>query len=157
MTNCNKAEHYFAPNAVICVCGSFDKWLRPTQKQAIIGALETVEQLMQQYVNTLAPMRRKQAEPSRKQLTAQQNYLLQRIPSSYQMNGYKERTEPAEVKQARKVLDRWNKEEKLRQCQAGKRSEALLRKAREAVYFDTPEKALAIIRQCEKMLKGCEG
>jgi hypothetical protein len=72
------------------------------------------------------------------------------------MDGYKERTEPSEVKQARKLIERWDKEEKLLQCQAGKRSEALLRKAREAVYFDTPEKALVIIRQCEKMLKGCE-
>jgi hypothetical protein len=102
-------------------------------------------------------MRRNKIEPSRKQLTSQQQYLLQRIPSSYQMNGYKERPEPAEVKQARKVIDRWEKEEKLLRCQVGQRSEALLRKAREAVYFDTPEKALAIIKQCEKMLKGCEG
>lgn len=101
-------------------------------------------------------MRRKQVEPSRKQLTAQQQYLLQRIPSSYQMNGYKERPEPAEVKQARKLIERWDKREKLLQCQAGKRNEALRQKAREAVYFDTPEKALAIVRQCEKMLKGCE-
>jgi hypothetical protein len=91
-----------------------------------------------------------------KRLTAQQQYLLQRIPSSYQMNGYKERAEPAEVKQARKLIERWDKQEKLLQCQAGRRNEALRQKAREAVYFDTPEKALAIIRQCEKMLKGCD-
>lgn len=100
-------------------------------------------------------MRRKQV-PSLKQLTPQQRYLLERIPSSYQMNGYKERPEPAEVKQARKLIEKWNKEEKLLQCQAGKRTEALRQKAREAVYFDTPEKALAIVKQCEKMLKGCE-
>jgi hypothetical protein len=101
-------------------------------------------------------MRRKQVVPGKKQLTAQQQYLLQRIPSSYQMNGYKERLEPVEVKQARKLIERWNKQENLLRCRAGKRSEALLRKAREAVYFDTPEKALTIVRQCEKMLKGCE-
>lgn len=101
-------------------------------------------------------MRQSKIEPSRKQLTSQQQYLLQRIPSSYQMNGYKERPEPAEVKQARKLIERWDKEEKLRACQAGKRNEALRQKAREAVYFDTPEKALAIVKQCEKMLKGCE-
>lgn len=100
-------------------------------------------------------MRRKQT-PSLKQLTAQQRYLLDRIPSSYQMNGYKERPEPAEVKQARKLIDKWNKEEKLLQCQAGKRNEALRQKAKEAVYFDAPEKALAIVKQCEKMMKGCE-
>ena len=94
--------------------------------------------------------------PSKRQLTAQQKYLLGRIPSPYRMNGYKERPEPAEVKQARRVIERWDKEEKLRSCQAGARNEALRRKAYEAVYFDTPEKALAIVKQCEKMLKGCE-
>jgi hypothetical protein len=73
------------------------------------------------------------------------------------MNGYKARVEPAEVKRARKVVKQWDKQEKLLECQAGKRNEALRQKAREAVYFDTPEKALAIVRQCEKMLKGCEG
>jgi hypothetical protein len=101
-------------------------------------------------------MRRKQAVPNSKQLTVQQRYLLERIPSSYQMNGYKERVEPAEVKQARKLIKRWDKQEKLLACQAGKRNEALRQKAREAVYFDAPEKALAIVKQCEKMLKGCD-
>ena len=100
-------------------------------------------------------MSRKQI-PSRKQLTVEQRYLLERIPSSYQMNGYKERVEPAEVKRARKLVEQWDKQEKLLQCQAGKRAQALREKAREAVYFDTPDKALAIVRQCEKMLKGCE-
>jgi hypothetical protein len=93
--------------------------------------------------------------PTMKRLTEQQKYLLQRIPSSYQMNGYKERAAPAEVKQAQKLIERWNKEESRLRCQAGKRNEALRTKAREAVYFDTPEKALAIVRQCEKMMKGC--
>ena len=90
-----------------------------------------------------------------KALTAQQQYLLQRIPASYEMNGLENRAEPTEVKRARAVVDRWEKQENLRTCQAKKRNEALVRKAREAVYFDTPEKALAIVRQCEKMLKGC--
>ena len=88
-------------------------------------------------------------------LTAKQQYLLQRIPSAYQMNGYKPEPEPVEVKRARKTVERYDKQEALRQCQAEKRNEALRRKAREAVYFDAPEKALVIVRQCEKMLKGC--
>lgn len=96
------------------------------------------------------------ATPGRKQLTVEQRYLLERIPSSYQMNGYKARTEPPDVKRARALIERWDKQEKLLQCQAGKRNEALRQKAREAVYFDTPEKALAIVRQCEKLLRGCE-
>lgn len=94
--------------------------------------------------------------PSRKQLSVEQRYLLERIPSSYQMNGYKPRPELVEVKRARKLIEQWDKQEKLLACQAGKRNEALRQKAREAVYFDTPEKALAIVKQCEKMLKGCE-
>lgn len=94
--------------------------------------------------------------PGRKQLTVEQRYLLERIPSLYQMNGYKERPEPAEVKKARKLIEEWDKQEKRLQCEAGRRNEALRQKAREAVYFDTPEKALAIVRQCEKMLKGCD-
>lgn len=91
-----------------------------------------------------------------KTLTAQQRYLLQRIPSSYQMNGHKDVPMPAEVKKAEATVDRWRKQKSREQCQADKRKESLRTKAREAVYFSTPEKALAIIRQCEKMLKGCE-
>lgn len=101
-------------------------------------------------------MKRKSTATGTKTLTVEQRYLLERIPSSYAMNGHKERVEPAEVKRARKLIERWDKEEKLLQCRAGKRNEALGQKAREAVYFDTPEKALAIVRQCEKLLKGCE-
>lgn len=89
-------------------------------------------------------------------LTAQQKYLLQRIPSSYQMNGHKETPKPVEVKKAEALVERFRKQQSREQCQADKRKEALRQKAREAVYFSTPEKALAIIRQCEKMLKGCE-
>lgn len=91
-----------------------------------------------------------------KKLTAQQQYLLQRIPSSYQISSYKEAPTPAKVKKAQTVVKQWDKQERQRRCQADKRTQALLQKARESVYFDTPEKALAIIRQCEKMMKGCE-
>lgn len=88
-------------------------------------------------------------------LTQQQVYLLGQIPRPYDMNGNKPRPETPEVKRARKVIEQWEKAENLRTCQQKKRNEALIRKAQEAVYFSTPEKALAIVRQCEKMLKGC--
>jgi len=88
-------------------------------------------------------------------LTDQQKYLLKRIPALYDMNDYKRRTEPAEVKQARRVIDHWEKEEAKLECEARKHNEALVRKAREAIYFDTPEKALSIIQQCERRLKDC--
>lgn len=89
-------------------------------------------------------------------LSDQQKYLLQRIPSSYQMNGYKEAPMPAAVKKAGALVERYRKQEARARYAADKRKEALRRKAVEAVYFESPEKALAIIRQCEKMLKGCE-
>lgn len=91
-----------------------------------------------------------------KRLTDQQKYLLQRIPSSYQMSGYKEAPMPAAVKKAEALVERYRKQTARERCAADKRKEALRTKAREAVYFESPEKALAIIRQCEKMLKGCE-
>ena len=100
-------------------------------------------------------MNRKQT-PTRRQLTVEQKYLLERLPSSYRMNGYKAPSEPIEVKRARRLVEQWDKRKRLLQCQAGKRNEALRQKAREAIYFDTPDKALAIVRQCEKMLKGCD-
>jgi hypothetical protein len=94
--------------------------------------------------------------PTRRQLTVEQKYLLQRVPSVYRMNGYKRSPELVEVKRARALVKRFDERERLLECRAGKRNEALRQKAVEAIYFDTPEKALAIVRQCEKMLKGCE-
>jgi hypothetical protein len=91
----------------------------------------------------------------KRKLSPQQLYLLQRIPRSYDMNGYDANPIPKEVTAARKLLERYDKVEAKKQCEAKKRNEALIRKAQEAVYFDTPEKALAIVRQCEKLLKGC--
>jgi len=100
-------------------------------------------------------MSMKRAIPGASKLTAQQQYLLQRIPGTYTMNGYTRRAEPTEVKHARKIVEQYEKEEAKRECEAKMYNEALVRKAREAVYFGTLEKALAIIQQCEKRLKGC--
>lgn len=88
-------------------------------------------------------------------MTDQQKYLLNRIPSIYQMDGHKPTPETADVKRAKKVIERWEKSESLKECRAKKRNEALITKAKEAVYFATPDKALRIIQQCEKLLKGC--
>lgn len=88
-------------------------------------------------------------------LTDKQRYLLQRIPRVWDMSGYEHPPEPTEVKRARKTVEQWDKKKDLAECAARKRNEALTRKASEAVYFETPEKALAIVHQCEKMLKGC--
>lgn len=88
-------------------------------------------------------------------LTPRQNYLLQRLPAMYQMSDGEKSIEPVEVKKARKVIEQWDKREALRQCRAKERNRALVEKARESIYFDDHEKALVIIRQCEKLLKGC--
>lgn len=90
-----------------------------------------------------------------KKLNDQQRYLLARIPTIYNMNGHEPLPEPVDVRKARKVIERWDKAESLRACKAKKRNEALITKAREAVYFASPDKALRIVQQCEKLLKGC--
>jgi hypothetical protein len=89
-------------------------------------------------------------------LTARQNYLLARIPSQHSLNGFHVPVEPKEVKQARKLIERYDKQIALQRCAHDKRIEALIRKAREAVYFADDVKALAIVQQVEKMMKGCE-
>lgn len=100
-------------------------------------------------------MKRSQSPPVRT-LTDRQRYLLARIPSDYQMNGYHEPAKPPEVRRAEAIMNRWEKAQGLAKCKAKKRAEALRRKAQEAVYFEDDRKALAIVQQCEKMLKGCE-
>lgn len=94
-------------------------------------------------------------KPASSKLTDQQRYLLQRIPTTYNLKGYVRPQEPAEVKRARIVIEQWEKSEGKKECEAKKRNEALITKAREAVYFEPPDKALVIVRQCEKLLKGC--
>lgn len=89
-------------------------------------------------------------------LDSRRQYLLQRIPGKYDINGFHTPPDPLEVVKAQKLVDAWRKKVGLLKCQHDKRSEALVRKAREAVYFESEEKALAIIRQVEKLLKGCE-
>jgi hypothetical protein len=93
---------------------------------------------------------------SQKTLTARQNYLLGRIPSTHSLNGFHAPPEPKEVKQARKLIERYDKALTLQRCVHDKRNEALIRKAREAVYFADDVKALAIVQQVEKLLRACK-
>jgi len=91
----------------------------------------------------------------RQKLTPQQNYLLSCIPSTYDMKSYSHQ-DPPEVRRARRLIDSYDAMIKRRQCAWRKRMEALRSKAREAVYFSSPEKALAIVTQCRKMIAGCD-
>jgi hypothetical protein len=56
---------------------------------------------------------------------------------------------------ARRIIERWSTQMARLECQSKKRNEALVRKAKESIYFDSPEKALIIVRQVEKLLAGC--
>jgi hypothetical protein len=91
-----------------------------------------------------------------KTLTARQNYLLGRIPSSHGLNGFHAPPEPKEVRQARRLIERYDKSVAHQECVYNKRTEALIHKAREAVYFADDVKALAIVQQVEKLLRVCE-
>ena len=88
-------------------------------------------------------------------LTEQQRYLLNRIPSQYRMKK-SDFVKPANVAQAEKTIARWNKQCSRISCREDRRNEALIQKAREAVYFSSPKKALAIVKQVEKMVRSCE-
>lgn len=91
-------------------------------------------------------------------LTVRQKYLLDRIPAKYSLNGFQAPPDPPEVAEARKaekVVAKWDKHVALLRCKHEKQTDALLRKAREAVYFHSEQDALAIIRQVEKLLKTC--
>ena len=88
-------------------------------------------------------------------LTIRQKYLLERIPKTYDLKEF-HAEEPRDVSSARKLVDRYDKAIAVKQCEHSKRTEALIRKAREAVYFESEEKALAIIRQVETLLKTCD-
>ena len=89
-------------------------------------------------------------------LTDAQKFLLSRIPSRYEMASRNSEPEPAAVRSARRLLESWDKRQRKAACAHDKRMEALRDKAREVVYFDSPQKALAIIRQLNKFRKGCE-
>lgn len=93
--------------------------------------------------------------PPTKTLTDQQKYLLQRLPGAYDLNGYHRPIVPVAIKRAQKIVDRWEKQQSLAQCKAKKRAEALPEKAKEVIYFGSDQKALAVVRQVEKLLKQC--
>lgn len=89
-------------------------------------------------------------------LTDRQKYLLGRIPSLYDLNGEPKITEPSDIKTYRRLVSEWDERQRRESCKQKKRNEALIRKARESVYFDSEQKALDIVRQVEKLLKGCD-
>jgi hypothetical protein len=85
-------------------------------------------------------------------LTKQQEYLLNRIPKVYEMRNHKTTTEPARVTLARRVIEKFNEDEHVKEKAEEKRLSALVNAAREAVYFKSAEEALKAIKDLEKEL-----
>jgi hypothetical protein len=100
-------------------------------------------------------MAKKQLASHPGKLTEQQRYLLQRIPSTYRMKK-SDIVIPPHIHSAQRMIERWNKQCARITCREERRNEALIQKAREAVYFSSPKKALAIVKQVEKMIRSCE-
>jgi hypothetical protein len=96
----------------------------------------------------------KKVVPPTRTLNDRQRYLLQRIPDRYKLATWKNPPEPSAVKAARKLVTAWDETQRIESCKYIKRMEALIQKAREAVYFETEEKALGIVRQVEKLTLG---
>lgn len=83
-------------------------------------------------------------------LTEQQSYLLRRLPKWYDVRDQNDPPEPPEIKRARALCSRYDERMSKKRKDSEKNFNNLLTKAREAVYFLTPEKALKVIQDFEK-------
>ena len=83
----------------------------------------------------------------------QQKYLLSRIPSVWDLKKRRseESPEPKEVRAAKRVVERWKQAQEKAVAEEKARLNRLILDAKDAVYFSTPEKALALIKALEKM------
>ncbi len=77
-----------------------------------------------------------------KALNTQQKYLLERLPRQYALKTG-ELSEPERVKKARQIIEQFEKTDAERREDIKKRYAKALNAAREAIYFQTPEKAEA--------------
>jgi hypothetical protein len=83
-------------------------------------------------------------------LTEQQSFLLRRLPNWYSVKNTVDVIEPSEIKRARATVQRYDDRVRRQEKGREKRFNELLTKAREAVYFLTPEKALKVVQDFEK-------
>jgi len=93
--------------------------------------------------------------PAVKTLTDQQKYLLNRLPGKWDLKS-ESLDEPAEVKQARKVVEAFDEKSRKFSCAAACRAEKALSKAREAIYFKPIDAALAAVHEVEALKKCCK-
>jgi len=63
----------------------------------------------------------------------------------------RELKEPVAVRQARRLVERFDERKRKHERREQKRMTALLTSAKEAIYFQTPEKALKIVKRLEAM------
>lgn len=90
-------------------------------------------------------------------LNDRQKYLLNRLPERYNLPKREHAPDPPAIKKARRLIERFDRREAALNCKHTKRLEALLQKAKEAVYFSSETKALRIVQQVEKMTqRKCE-
>lgn len=82
-------------------------------------------------------------------LTEQQKYLLNRLPTRYSLKSPAV-TEPAEVKQARKVIATFDEKIQKQKEERDKKYLKSLASVREAIYFNLPEDALKMLRALEE-------
>lgn len=101
-------------------------------------------------------MRRHPLSPPSKTLSDQQKYLLQRLPGRYDIPERKTDPEPARVRQARLVIERWDREQRKLSCKAKCAAEQALQRAREAIYFAPVATALLRVQEAEKFKQGCD-
>lgn len=84
-----------------------------------------------------------------KQLSVEQRYVLQRIPGKYQIDKKLKSEEPATVKKARAIVDRYDADQSKRQKAHEDKIDKMIEDAREAVYFKPLDKALELVKKLE--------
>jgi hypothetical protein len=88
-------------------------------------------------------------------LTQQQQYLLGRLPKSYDYQKFfrANNVEPARVQKARKVIEEYEKSRDGAVDSQEKQFVAQLNEAREAIYFKQPGDALQAVKALEAKLR----
>lgn len=99
-------------------------------------------------------MRRYQPAPPTKSLTDQQKYLLQRLPSAYELKRPEAPT-PPNVRKAMCLVEAYQNAQRKISCRWECKATKMLTAAREAIYFQSPQKALEIVHSLEALKKCC--
>jgi hypothetical protein len=83
---------------------------------------------------------------------AQQSYLLNRLPSRYDLKTT-DPAEPAKVQAARKVIEEYDAKRSVDRKEREKKWNDLLKEAKEAIYFKPAGDALKVVREVERQME----